>query len=314
MSVSPAIEPPQLAPERQYMSVRQVAAYLQLNEKKVYALLKEGKIPGTKITGKWLFPRELIDRWLLDASHSGVMTDRLIVTGSDDPLLFRSIIDQAHRCRARALLTYSPTGTRLGLELLQAHRADACALHWGPDTESHLRHPALLTQYPQHRNWVLIRLFRRRQGILLSPALALAEAPLQDILEQAQRHALQWTLRQPGAGSQRFLIDALQTLNIDINTLSKAETARTEREAAATISMGLADLAPGCEAAASEFGLAFSPLGWEAFDLVLPREIYFRKMFQDLLAQLRQASTQQLASTLQGYDMDCCGKLIWSGQ
>ncbi len=314
MNASPAIEPHQLAPESQYMSVRQVAAYLQLNEKKVYALLKEGMIPGTKVTGKWLFPRELIDRWLLDSSHSGVMTDRLIITGSDDPLLFRAIVDQAHRSRAHALLTYSPTGTRLGLELLQAHRADACALHWGPDTESHLRHPALLTQYPQHRNWVLIRLYRRRQGILLAPALGLADAPLQDILDHAQRNALRWTLRQPGAGSQRFLIDALQALNVEIGTLQRAETATTEREAAASISMGLADLAPGCEAAAIEFGLEFSPLGWEAFDLVLPRPIYFRSMFQDMLGQLGQKTARQLASTLRGYDLDCCGALIWSGQ
>ncbi len=39
-----------------FLSVRQAAEYLQVNEKKIYALASEGKIPGTKITGKWLFP------------------------------------------------------------------------------------------------------------------------------------------------------------------------------------------------------------------------------------------------------------------
>ncbi|HHJ19837.1 MAG TPA: DNA-binding protein, partial [Gammaproteobacteria bacterium] len=54
-----------------FLSVRQVADYLQLNEKKIYELANNGTIPATKVTGKWMFPRELIHRWMLDSSHSG---------------------------------------------------------------------------------------------------------------------------------------------------------------------------------------------------------------------------------------------------
>ena len=68
-----------------FMNVKQVAEYLHLNEKKIYALVNEGQIPATKITGKWMFPRELIDRWMLDSTHGGLLTDRLILGGSDDP-------------------------------------------------------------------------------------------------------------------------------------------------------------------------------------------------------------------------------------
>ena len=57
--------------------------------------------------------------------------------------------------------------TRLGLELFQPHRADACALHRRPKQESHLRHPALLSQYAGHRRWVLIRAYHREQGLML---------------------------------------------------------------------------------------------------------------------------------------------------
>ena len=71
-----------------FMTVRQVAEYLQLNEKKVNALATEEKIPATKITGKWMFPRELIDRWMLESAHGGVFTDRLVIAGSEDPLDF----------------------------------------------------------------------------------------------------------------------------------------------------------------------------------------------------------------------------------
>ena len=69
------------------MTVRQVAEYLQLNEKKIYALATEEKIPATKVTGKWMFPRELIDRWMLESAHGGVFTDQLVIAGSEDPLL-----------------------------------------------------------------------------------------------------------------------------------------------------------------------------------------------------------------------------------
>lgn len=294
------------------MSVRQVAQYLQLNEKKIYALLKEGSIPGTKITGKWLFPRELIDRWILDASHGGVLNDRLVISGSDDPLLYRMTLDFAQHNRAHALITYSPTGTRLGLELLQASRADVCALHWGPDVESATRHPALLAQYSQHSQWVLVRLFRRRQGILLNPRLNAAGLGLEGLLRESQRQGLRWSMRQPGSGAQRFLIDALERGEADLHGLEQPSEAFSERDAAANIAMGIADCAPGTESAAVEFGLDFMPIGWEAFDLALSRRIYFRNLFQQLLTTLKSKQGEDLSLQLRGYDLRSCGKIVWS--
>lgn len=154
--------------EPRFMNVKQVADYLQLNEKKVYALVSEGKIPGTKITGKWMFPRTLIDNWIIESSHGGLLTDRLIIVGSDDPLLQRVIMNIANNIQSNGLVSYTCTGTRLGLSLLAHHKADICTMHWGPYEESYLRHPALLNQYPQHRNWVLVRLFKREQGLLIN--------------------------------------------------------------------------------------------------------------------------------------------------
>ena len=45
--------------ELPFLSVKQTASYLQLNEKKIYELANQGTIPATKVTGKWMFPREL---------------------------------------------------------------------------------------------------------------------------------------------------------------------------------------------------------------------------------------------------------------
>ncbi|MEJ2060435.1 MAG: helix-turn-helix transcriptional regulator [Gammaproteobacteria bacterium] len=290
------------------MSVRQVAEYLNINEKKIYALVSEGKIPGTKITGKWTFPRELVDRWMLESSHGGLLTDRLVVAGSDDPLLYRLVIALAARIQAHGLVSYTPTGTRLGLALLNAHRADVCGIHWGPSDESHLRHPALISQYPMHRNWVLIHGFQREQGLIVSPRQMQESTQVESLLSQP----LRWAMRQEGAGAQRFLLETLSRYGVDANQLKATGTAGSEREAAAQVAMGQADIAPGARSVASEYGLGFVSTGWESFDFALNHGIYFRRLFQQLLETLKAPETRALAEELGGYNLDRAGQLVWS--
>lgn len=290
-----------------FMSVKQVSAYLHLNEKKVYALVRERRIPATKITGKWVFPRELVDRWLLESSHGGVLTDRLVIAGSDDPLLYRLTLTLAGRFEARALISYSPTGTQLGLGLLAGLRADVSCLHWGPSEESAMRHPALLHQYDAHRDWVLVRACRREQGLLLRPE-TLARYPEVSALIAAP---VRWALRQPGSGTGRYLQEVFAAEGATQDRLRVAGVARSEREAAALVAAGDADIAPGVRGSAREAGLAFLGLGWEAFDFAMSRGVYFRGLFQDLLALLRSPEGENLAERLGGYDLSPAGELIW---
>jgi len=292
----------------QFMTVRQVAGYLHLNEKKVYALVNDGKIPATKVTGKWLFPRALVDQWVLESSHGGVLTDRLLINGSDDPLIARAISYLAIEMRARALISYTSTGTELGLSLLSKHRADVCAIHWGPAEESFRRHPALIQQYPQHNDWVIVRAFLREQGLMVSPEYPLPSPDVRELFSRETR----WVMRQEGAGTQRFLKEILAEHSIDPSTLHVTSRAGSEREAASLVAMGQADVAPGVRGAATEFGLDFYPIGWEAYDFALYRSIYFRTLFQKLMDFLRSAEGMHLAKLLGGYDLSDCGLLIWS--
>lgn len=294
-----------------FLNVKQVSEYLQLNEKKVYSLANEGHIPATKVTGKWMFPRELIDRWMLDTSHSGLLNDRLIIAGSDDPLLYRVINNFAADMGSRALISYSPTGTSLGLKLLQSQRIDVCGIHWGPQAESKFRHPALLRLHAQHKKWILIRAFQREQGLIISPpVLKFSEEP-----EAFFDSQFRWVKRQNGAGAQRFLQDVLSHYHKTTDQLNcEIEApfiANSEREAAAAIAMDLADIAPGTRSIANEFGLGFISLGWESFDFVLPRNIWFRHLFQEFISELKSLPSQQLAESLGGYDLGSCGELVW---
>ncbi|MBI3015329.1 MAG: helix-turn-helix domain-containing protein, partial [Candidatus Tectomicrobia bacterium] len=50
---------------QEYLTTREVSKYLKINEKLVYRLIQEGGIPCTRVTGKWLFPKTLIDEWML---------------------------------------------------------------------------------------------------------------------------------------------------------------------------------------------------------------------------------------------------------
>lgn len=46
------------------MTVRDVAGYLNVDEKTVYRLAKRGELPGFKVAGSWRFKRSDLDAWI----------------------------------------------------------------------------------------------------------------------------------------------------------------------------------------------------------------------------------------------------------
>jgi len=73
------------------MTTSEVAAYLRVKERKVYDLVAANAIPCTRVTGKILFPKPLIDLWIAAQTqgpgleHQGPRPP--IAAGSHDPLL-----------------------------------------------------------------------------------------------------------------------------------------------------------------------------------------------------------------------------------
>ena len=286
------------------LNAREAAAFLQLNEKKLYALANSREIPAARVGGKWLFPRALLEEWLLEQAHGGALTDRLLITGSDDPLLAAMVATLAPTLGGDAFVAYSPTGTMAGLELLARRRANVCALHWGGVEHSEQQHATLLRHFGPHRKWALVRLALREQGVILRRGLEV------DGIGTLAAFDYRWAMRQAGAGSAHFLESALASRGFSVADCSAVATAHSEREAAALVAREDADCAPGTRGAAAEFGLGFLPLGWEAFDLALPREVLFRRLFQDLLAACANPAAQALAQRLGGYDLSPLGRVI----
>lgn len=303
--MKPETPPDPPASDAAYLTAKQAAAYLHLNEKTLYALVAEGAVPATKATGKWLFPRRLLDEWLIDSAHGGALMDRLLVGGSDDPLLAAAVTQLASEVGADALIALSPTGTRLGLELLARRRINVCGIHWGAAEASAAAHAQLVRTYPASADWTMVRMALREQGVILAPR----HAGVPDLATLASREA-RWAMRQDGAGSQRFIRMTLIERGIPFESLHVTHTAYSERQAAALIAQGAVECAPGACSAAAEFGLAFLPLGWEAFDLVVPRPVYFRTLFQRLVATLRGDAMRAVAAGLRGYNLAPLGHVV----
>ena len=49
-----------------WMTLQEVAEYLQLSKDIIYRLAQSGRIPASKVGSRWRFRRERIDRWMED--------------------------------------------------------------------------------------------------------------------------------------------------------------------------------------------------------------------------------------------------------
>ncbi|MCL1044407.1 helix-turn-helix transcriptional regulator [Shewanella electrodiphila] len=293
-----------------YMSTKQVAEYLDLNEKKVYSMANHRILPATKVTGKWLFPKVLIDRWLMDSCHSGMLSDRMHITGSDDPLLSMLVAQLMSEGDHQEIISYSSTGSKSGLELLSRGYADVCSIHWESQQGNRDSLFKLLKSYPNHQQWILVSGYERHQGLMVRKEMA----SLFDSNIAVPEQPLRWVSRQKGAGSQRHLEHWLTQQNVNIETLLYTATAQSERELAGYIARENADIGFGCQAVAAESGLHFIPKLTESFDFVMSQSIFFRRQLQALLGLLNQPQTAQLANLLSGYQLNKSGELLWRGQ
>ena len=116
------------------MSTKEVAQYLGIHEKKVYVLAKRGAIPCTRVTGKWLFPKTLIDQWIEESARRTGRprqdTERpfLLAAGSDDPSL--GILRQCYTSRLTPTAIFlAPIGSQAGLAAVRDGVADVALSH-----------------------------------------------------------------------------------------------------------------------------------------------------------------------------------------
>jgi excisionase family DNA binding protein len=285
---------------RDMMNTREVADYLRIKERKVYDLVRERKIPCSRVTGKWLFPKAQVDAWVAQASDGAEpVAAGAVLAGSHDPLLEWAVRE------SRCGLAIRAGGSRDGLALLAAGGAMLAAIHLIEDDGSY--NVASVNSAMPARDFVVLEWARREQGVIVPPGNPHAVAGLPDL----RARKLRLMPRQEEAGSQALLLHLLARAGMkaaDIRQTSSA--AMNETDLAHAIAGGKADAGIGIRSVAQQFKLGFVPLHTERFDLVVRRRDYFEAPVQKLLAFARTADFASRAADLGGYDIGGLGSVI----
>ena len=290
------------------MNVREVADYLNIKQRKVYDLVRLGRIPCSRVTGKWLFPQDLIDRWVagsvaLEAEEPAAQQPPPVVAGSHDPLLEWSLRE------SDCGLALMPGGSLNGLRRVLAAEALACGMHVLDGRSGEYNVPALRAAQGG-RGLVAIEWAWRRQGLVLPADNPLGIQSIADL--RAKRPRI--VQREPEAGTSVLLALLLAREGIDSGELSLLpQVARSQTDVGLAVLEGRADAGLAVEAVARQLRLAFVPLHRERYDLVVDRRAYFEPPFQALLAFARSQPFRDRAQALGGYDVSALGTVRFNG-
>ena len=157
---------------KELLSTREVAKFLDINEKMVYSLISEKGLPATKITGKWLFPKHLVEQWIEantinypePSTHLPPYHGLLIIAGSNDPLLEKAItlFNQTHTDH---VAVFGNLGSMGGLRALRRDLCHMASSHLLQEDEEDYNF-AFASQ-ELDRMPAVINFCRREQGILM---------------------------------------------------------------------------------------------------------------------------------------------------
>jgi len=281
-----------------FLTTEEAATYLRLKERKLYELVAQAAIPCTKVTGKWLFPRAALDRWVLAglARPDGFVAEPVppIIGGSHDPLL-----EWAARQSGSGLALLAE-GSEAGLDRLERNEVAAAALHLHGQGDDDAANAAGVATRASLQDAVLIAFARREQGFVVAAGNPLGIGSLDDVARARARVGL----RPKGAGAQLLLEALLARTGLPADSLQRTPVSYpTGPDLALAVRGGDIDCGIATRAVAAMHGLDFVPLVWERFDIALRRRSYFEPALQKLFAFMRDPAFARRAEALGGYDL-----------
>lgn len=287
----------------EFLTTKEVAELLRIKERKLYDLVSAQEIPCVKATGKLLFPKAELMRWIrtgeLNAGNSATNVRPNVVAGSHDPLLEWAIRESG--CG----LAMQFDGSLSGLDVFENNRAVATGLHVPNPNAPVWNIHAVQTRFAKN-DVVLLRWATRQQGLIV------AKGNPKKISDVSNLAALKVATRQAGAGGMILFEQLLQAQGLDLGALDISETCRTENDTIAAVASGKADAAPGLQALALQFGLGFVPTQQESFDLMVCRKAWFEPPFQTLIQFTNSSVFKQKAQQFEGYDTTALGTVVWN--
>lgn len=301
-------------PMGQLLSTKEVAQFLNVHEKIVYALVSEKGLPATKVTGKWLFPQNMVEKWLENNTinlpyddfamplNSGV----LIIAGSNDPLLDR-MIGLYNRQNAECVAVFGNLGSLGGLKALHHNLCHVAGSHILDEDDSG-EYNFSTAKHELASNPVVMNFCKREQGLILpkgNPKHIYTTADL-------GQAGLKLVNRLPGTGTRVLLDRELQKHGIaPQNVQGYEDEVSSHLDVAIRVKTGRADVGMGIRVVAQMLDLDFVPLRWERYDFIIGRDNFFGRDIQHFLALLHEKPFKEIAASLEGYDMSLCGKMVF---
>jgi len=291
------------------MSTREVARYLGVNEKKVYFLAKAGKIPCTRVTGKWTFPKKLIDQWI-EESASGLLKTKskskersfLLAAGSDDPSLgiLRDLFEQKTQPASFFMGTSGSSG---GLAAVQSGAVDVATSHLLDPASGEYNLPFMPAKA------VAVQLFYRDLGLVVPKGNSKEIRSMTDL----RRRDVRVINRQRGSGTRAYLDHEIARLKIDPKKISGYGTAvSTHLEVGLHVLRGEADVGLATKTTALLLGLGFVSLRRERFDLLILKDRFFAPSIQILMDIIGSGEFRDRVHAMGGYDVSESGRVISS--
>jgi len=298
---------------KKLLSTKEVARFLGVNEKMVYTLVSDKGLPATKITGKWLFPRHLVEQWVESNTINFPETvDRLppyhgllILAGSNDLLLDRTI-SLFNATHPDHVAVFGNLGSMGGLRALKRNLCHMASSHLLQDNEEEYNFDFASSELDQLP--VVVNFCRRQQGLLVGKGNPKNINGAADLKQPGIR-----IVNRPLGTGTRLLFDK-ELKKAGVNG-EKIDGYRHElhrhMDVGLEILSGQADAGPGIRPVASVLGLDFIPIRWERFDLMITKERFFDRGVQLFLGLLHEKPFIRLVESLEGYDTGISGKMVF---
>jgi len=301
---------------KEMLTTDELVEYLQIHKNKIYRLIKERKLPATRITGKWLFPKQLVDEWVIDSAKAAVdsgeqkpeaLGNRVVIAGSND-LALELLTISAQMQSPDLTLSLSNTGSLAGLFALRRGTCHIAAAHLLDTETGEYNSSYIKKKFPDLKVQV-VNLAHREQGLLLRKGNPLGIKNLQDLVN---KKAVVIN-RQEGSGTRVLLDFKLKESKIDPLEIPGYATAPayTHLEVALAILRSAADAGIGIRAAAKLLDLDFIPVATERFDLVIPKEHCSSKAIGALFKSLNSNELKTHMTHMGGYGMQETGKVMY---
>ncbi len=306
-----------LSMPKEMLTTKEVAEYLSINEKQVYRLIKEKRIPATRITGKWLFPKNLIDEWIMNSARDSVQIpdrqssrgNQVIIAGSND-IALELLAKNATIEYPRYTYSISNIGSLAGLIALENGSCHIAAAHL-LDAETGQYNSSFIRKHFPEMKITALNLSHREQGLIVRKGNPMGIQTLRHLANER----ITFINRQEGSGTRVLLDYHLKQNGIDPADIpGYSRIAYTHMEVALEIFSGSANAGLGILAVARQLDLDFIPLATERFDLIAPTDSYTVKPIRALREVLCSGEFKNNMAQLGGYDTRDTGKIIFKSQ